>query len=220
MPSFLCFLHRERGVLTCVVPRTRTLHEGYSIESPNAPPGWDESGASTVGAMSTPEWARAVAAGDDDAADAAAAAEESSNDDGDDDDGLDDPFAHVAKQPGEWDDDDVNDAAEEGEGELIELSYANKKRLFLEFSRDRPDVFRRISERELYSLADHPMRPNQGHSSGRKQVNALRRLREHFGIDDSDLRGRGECAAADHPSSTSGEASSTFSHHFEHAAHF
>ena len=64
------------------------------------------------------------------------------------------------------------------------------------FSRDRDDAFDRLSERELYVLADHPMPPNQGNSSGRKQVNALKRLRAHLGVDDSDLRGR--CAAADH----------------------
>ena len=80
--------------------------------------------------------------------------------------------------------------------DAAELTYSNKKRLLLEFSRDRDDAFDRLSERELYVLADHPMPPNQGNSSGRKQVNALKRLRAHLGVDDSDLRGR--CAAADH----------------------
>lgn len=151
--------------------------KGYSTESPNALPAYKDLAPE---AMSTPDWARAVAAGNT-----------SADDDEDEDadarsDGLDDPFAHVAKQRSEYDDDDYKagdgdgaDGSSKGDGDhaggladldLLDLSYANKKRLFLEFSRDRPDIFPRLSERELYIIADHPMPPNVGHSSGRKQV--------------------------------------------------
>ena len=155
---------------------------GYSLESPNAPPGWGDDAEPGAPKLSTPEWARAVAESanedDADAPDADADASELVRMDLDDD-----PFAHVA-------------SAERPDADAAELTYSNKKRLLLEFSRDRDDAFDRLSERELYVLADHPMPPNQGNSSGRKQVNALKRLRAHLGVDDSDLRGR--CAAADH----------------------
>jgi len=156
---------------------------GYSLESPNAPPGWGDDAEPGAPKLSTPEWARAVAeSADEDDADAPDADAPDSNNlvrvDLDDD-----PFAHVA-------------SAERPDADAAELTYSNKKRLLLEFSRDRDDAFDRLSERELYVLADHPMPPNQGNSSGRKQVNALKRLRAHLGVDDSDLRGR--CAAADH----------------------
>ena len=105
---------------------------------------------------------------------------------------ADDPFEHVA-----------HDFSSEASDEYVELSYANKKRLLLEFARDRPDVFRLLSERELYVLADHAMPRGQGNSGGRKQVNALKRLRKHLGVDDRDLRGR--CAAADHDRATMGD---------------
>ena len=153
---------------------------GYSLESPNAPAGWDDENAGDGGSskMSTPEWARAVASEDE---------KSDESDDTSDEPGVrlpgldDDPFAHVA-----------HDDSSTGE----DLTYSNKKRLLLEFSRDRDDAFDRLSERELYQLADHPMPHNQGNSGGRKQVNALKRLRAHLGIDDADLRGK--CAAADH----------------------
>ena len=155
---------------------------GYSLESPNSPPGWGDDAEPGAPKLSTPEWARAVAESanedDADAPDADADASELVRMDLDDD-----PFAHVA-------------SAERPDADAAELTYSNKKRLLLEFSRDRDDAFDRLSERELYVLADHPMPPNQGNSSGRKQVNALKRLRAHLGVDDSDLRGR--CAAADH----------------------
>ena len=136
--------------------------------------------------MSTPEWARAVAESEDESDEAL----NDTDDESDESDGFkmdldDDPFQHVAH---------------DSTGE--DLTYSNKKRLLLEFSRDRDDAFDRLSERELYVLADHPMPHNQGNSSGRKQVNALKRLRAHLGIDDSDLRGK--CAAADHQQQTMG----------------
>ena len=46
-----------------------------------------------------------------------------------------------------------DDSLVDGEADVTELSYSNKKRLLLEFSRDRLDVFTRLSERELYMLA-------------------------------------------------------------------
>ena len=162
----------------------KLMAKGYSLESPNAPPGWGDDGEAAP-RMSTPEWARAVAS----------APEPEVNEDADRDatgvkmDLADDPFSHVAH-----DDDD----------EYVELTYANKKRLLLEFSRDRTDVFHRLSERELYAIADHPMPRGQGNSGGRKQVNALKRLRAHLGVDDFDFRGR--CVAADHPQPAMGAA--------------
>ena len=167
----------------------KLMAKGYSLESPNAPPGWGEDGDAAP-RMSTPEWARAVASAPEPEVD------EDADQDADQDatgvkmDLADDPFSHVAHD----DDDD----------EYVELTYANKKRLLLEFSRDRTDVFHRLSERELYALADHPMPRGQGNSGGRKQVNALKRLRAHLGVDDGDLRGR--CVAADHPQPAMGAA--------------
>ena len=170
-PEFDAFLAKLAGM-------------GYSLESPNAPPGWGDDAEPGAPKLSTPEWARAVAeSADEDEKDAAADASDASAVSLVRMDLDDDPFAHVAS-------DEPSDA------DATELTYSNKKRLLLEFSRDRDDAFDRLSERELYVLADHPMPPNQGNSSGRKQVNALKRLRAHLGVDDSDLRGR--CAAADH----------------------
>jgi hypothetical protein len=115
--------------------------------------------------VSTPEWARAVA---------------ESYEDEDETDDLADPFATVAKQKGEWDTDD--------DDSLVELSYANKKRLLLEFSRDREDLLRKLlSAKELYILADHALPKDQGNAGGRKQVNAMKRLRARLGVDASDL---------------------------------
>ena len=189
-PEFEAFLGKLMGM-------------GYSLESPNAPPGWGdaetrESGAFSP-AVSTPEWARAVAENRDafvggDSEDS----EDPTSEDSDESaagvrmDLADDPFEHVA-----------HDFSSEASDEYVELSYANKKRLLLEFARDRPDVFRLLSERELYVLADHAMPRGQGNSGGRKQVNALKRLRKHLGVDDRDLRGR--CAAADHDRATMGD---------------
>ena len=130
--------------------------------------------------VSTPEWARAVAKSYDRESDG-----ESDGESDEEDDELSDPFAHVAKQKGEWDTDNDDD--------LVELSYANKKRLLLEFSRDREDLLRRLSERELYVLADHPLRKDQGNAGGRKVVNAMKRLRARLGVDASYFAG--QCAA-------------------------
>jgi hypothetical protein len=175
-PEFDAFLAKLAGM-------------GYSPESPNALRGWadDDDAPGETGSgterLSTPEWARAVAASTDEP-------------DGVRMDLDDDPFAHVARgdeEASEW---------RSGSRASSELTYSNKKRLLLEFARDRDDAFDRLSERELYVLADHPMPPHQGNSSGRKQVNALKRLRAHLGIDDGDLRGR--CAAADHDQTAMG----------------
>ena len=179
-PEFDAFLAKLAGM-------------GYSLESPNAPPGWSDDAEAGAPKLSTPEWARAVAESADGDADAAEA-EAATDGDGDASslvrmDLDDDPFAHVASDEGP-------------DADATELTYSNKKRLLLEFSRDRDDAFDRLSERELYVLADHPMPHNQGNSSGRKQVNALKRLRAHLGVDDSDLRGR--CAAADHDQNAMG----------------
>ena len=150
------------------------MAKGYRIEPEGAV-------ASTVDAsVSTPEWARAVAKSYDRESDG-----ESDGESDEEDDELSDPFAHVAKQKGEWDTDDDDD--------LVELSYANKKRLLLEFSRDREDLLRRLSERELYVLADHPLRKDQGNAGGRKVVNAMKRLRARLGVDASYFAG--QCAA-------------------------
>ena len=160
---------------------------GYSLESPNAPPGWGDDQDAGAPKLSTPEWARAVAesADDDDVETLDAVSGVRMDLD-------DDPFAHVASAS----------SVSSADADATELTYSNKKRLLLEFSRDRDDAFDRLSERELYVLADHPMPHNQGNSSGRKQVNALKRLRAHLGVDDSDLRGR--CAAADHDQNAMG----------------
>ena len=150
------------------------MAKGYRIEPEGAV-------ASTVDAsVSTPEWARAVAKSYDRESDG-----ESDGESEEEDDELSDPFAHVAKQKGEWDTDHDDD--------LVELSYANKKRLLLEFSRDREDLLRRLSERELYVLADHPLRKDQGNAGGRKVVNAMKRLRARLGVDASYFAG--QCAA-------------------------
>ena len=152
----------------------KLMAKGYRIEPEGAV-------ASTVDAsVSTPEWARAVAKSYDRESDG-----ESDGESDEEDDELSDPFAHVAKQKGEWDADDDDD--------LVELSYANKKRLLLEFSRDREDLLRRLSERELYVLADHPLRKDQGNAGGRKVVNAMKRLRARLGVDASYFAG--QCAA-------------------------
>ena len=152
----------------------KLMAKGYRIEPEGAV-------ASTVDAsVSTPEWARAVAKSYDRESDG-----ESDGESDEEDDELSDPFAHVAKQKGEWDTDDDDD--------LVELSYANKKRLLLEFSRDREDLLRRLSERELYVLADHPLRKDQDNAGGRKVVNAMKRLRARLGVDASYFAG--QCAA-------------------------
>ena len=152
----------------------KLMAKGYRIEPEGAV-------ASTVDAsVSTPEWARAVAKSYDRESDG-----ESDGESDEEDDELSDPFAHVAKQKGEWDTDNDDD--------LVELSYANKKRLLLEFSRDREDLLRRLSERELYVLADHPLRKDQGNAGGRKVVNAMKRLRARLGVDASYFAG--QCAA-------------------------
>ena len=152
----------------------KLMAKGYRIEPEGAV-------ASTVDAsVSTPEWARAVAKSYDRESDG-----ESDGESDEEDDELSDPFAHVAKQKGEWDTDNDDD--------LVELSYANKKRLLLEFSRDREDLLRRLSERELYVLADHPLRKDQDNAGGRKVVNAMKRLRARLGVDASYFAG--QCAA-------------------------
>ena len=86
------------------------------------------------------------------------------------------------------------------------LSYANKKRLILEWSRDRDDIFHRCPEREMYQICDHPL-PRENNAGGRKQINALKRMRAYLGIDDGDLRGK--CAAADSDVSVSLRAGTT-----------
>ena len=151
----------------------KLMAKGYRIEPEGA-----AGGAAVDASVSTPEWARAVAKSYD--------RESHGESDGEDDE-LSDPFAHVAKQKGEWDTDDSSD------DDLVELSYANKKRLLLEFSRDREDLLRRLSERELYVLADHPLRKDQGNAGGRKVVNAMKRLRARLGVDASYFAG--QCAA-------------------------
>lgn len=151
----------------------KLMAKGYRIEPEGA-----AGGPAVDASVSTPEWARAVAKSYD--------RESNGESDGEDDE-LSDPFAHVAKQKGEWDTDDSSD------DDLVELSYANKKRLLLEFSRDREDLLRRLSERELYVLADHPLRKDQGNAGGRKVVNAMKRLRARLGVDASYFAG--QCAA-------------------------
>lgn len=143
----------------------KLMAKGYKIEvDPVADGGPGEGAVDT--SVSTPEWARAVA---------------ESYEDEDETDDLADPFATVAKQKGEWDTDDDDDS-------LVELSYANKKRLLLEFSRDREDLLRKLlSAKELYILADHALPKDQGNAGGRKQVNAMKRLRARLGVDASDL---------------------------------
>ena len=87
------------------------------------------------------------------------------------DDELSDPFAHVRNKKGEWDTDDSSD------DDLVELSYANKKRLLLEFSRDREDLLRRLSERGCPSPITAAQGPRQRVGEKLSSMKRLRRDR-------------------------------------------
>ena len=181
------------------------LERGYDPESPKEKAllaGGGGGGDGGEEGLSTPEWARKVAAESSESnADSASASEDS-----DSIDGLDDPFAKIvaSSEDGDGDGDSSSSSSSYEEGGV--LSYANKKRLILEWSRDRDDIFHRCPEREMYQICDHPL-PRENNAGGRKQINALKRMRAYLGIDDGDLRGK--CAAADSDVSVSLRAGTT-----------